>query len=64
MRSVDSSLYTVVCQTLLSLLNCVLELILLQVIEGLDIVRQIEKTRTDRTDRPVSAVVISDAGEV
>ena len=62
MSRVNRSLYTPVCQTLLGLLTCIL--VLLQVVEGLDIVRQIEKTRTDRTDRPVSAVVISDSGEV
>lgn len=35
-----------------------------QVVEGLDIVRQIEKSKTDRMDRPQSPVVISDAGEL
>ncbi len=36
----------------------------LQVVEGLDIVRQIEQSNTDRMDRPKSPVVISDAGEL
>lgn len=36
----------------------------LQVVEGLDIVKKIEQSSTDRQDRPKSAVVISDAGEL
>lgn len=47
--------------------SCLLELqpsAMLQVVEGLDIVRQIEQSNTDRADRPKSAVVISDAGEL
>ena len=36
----------------------------LQVVEGMDIVRQIEKSKTDRMDRPQSPVVISGAGEL
>ncbi|KAL0041350.1 hypothetical protein WJX79_000479 [Trebouxia sp. C0005] len=35
-----------------------------QVVEGLDIVRQIEQSNTDRMDRPKSPVVISAAGEL
>ena len=35
-----------------------------QVIEGLDIVQKIERSATDRNDRPKKAVVISDAGEL
>jgi len=35
-----------------------------QVIEGLDLVQKIERSSTDRQDRPKSAVVISDAGEL
>lgn len=36
----------------------------LQVVEGLDIVQQIEKSKTDRMDRPQNPVVISGAGEL
>ncbi len=36
----------------------------MQVVEGLDIVRQIEQSNTDRMDRPKSPVVISAAGEL
>ncbi|KAL3160897.1 Photosynthetic NDH subunit of lumenal location 5, chloroplastic [Trebouxia sp. C0009 RCD-2024] len=35
-----------------------------QVVEGMDIVRQIEKSKTDRQDRPQSPIVISGAGEL
>lgn len=36
----------------------------MQVVEGLDIVRQIEQSKTDRMDRPQSPVTISGAGEL
>lgn len=35
-----------------------------EVVEGLDVVKKIETTPTDRSDRPRDAVVISDAGEL
>lgn len=36
----------------------------LQVVEGLDVVQRIEKSKTDRMDRPQDPVVISGAGEL
>jgi len=35
----------------------------MQVVEGLDIVKQIENTQTGRGDAPTQKIVISDAGE-
>ena len=37
--------------------------VLVQVVEGLDIVKKIENTKTGRGDAPAEKVVISDAGE-
>ena len=36
---------------------------MVQVVEGLDIVKKIENTKTGRGDAPAEKVVISDAGE-
>ena len=35
-----------------------------EVLEGMDVVRKVEGARTDRMDRPVDRVVISDCGEM
>jgi len=35
-----------------------------QIVDGLDVVRKIESTKTARGDRPVEAVTIADAGEL
>ena len=43
--------------------SCHVTRILPQVVEGLDIVKKIENTKTARGDAPVEKVVISDAGE-
>ena len=34
------------------------------VVEGMDVVRKIEGTKTGRGDRPVSDVVVTDSGEL
>ena len=41
---------------------CVIEIVT-QVVEGLDIVKKIENTKTGRGDAPAEKIVISDAGE-
>ena len=35
-----------------------------QVVEGFEVIEKIEGTRTDRTDKPLSPIVIKDSGEL
>lgn len=35
-----------------------------EVIKGMDVVRAIERTRTNSSDKPLSPVVIADCGEL
>lgn len=35
-----------------------------EVLEGMDIVKKVENSSTDRRDRPISPVVIADCGEL
>lgn len=41
-----------------------LSILALQVVDGLDIVKQIENTATGRNDAPKETVTIADAGEL
>lgn len=35
-----------------------------EIVEGMDVIKKIEKVKTDRMDRPMEAVKIADCGEL
>ena len=37
---------------------------LMQVVEGMDVVKKIEATKTGRNDKPTEDIIIADAGEL
>ena len=41
-----------------------LDVVFGEVIKGMDVVRAIERTRTNSSDKPLSPVVIADCGEL